>query len=101
MTQPFGKCPVEKGPQGRTLIKREKLQGDRFWFNVRKKCLTIRTVPEQNKLSLWLLVGDDSNDDDDDDGIDDDDSVMIIFIYLIISFSLVSSPSAFQHHFPI
>lgn len=50
--KPFGNCQVENGPQGRTLTKREKLQGDRFWFSVRKKCLIIRTAPEQNKLSL-------------------------------------------------
>ena len=50
--KPFGKCQVENGPQGRTLTKREKLQGDEFWFSVRKKCLIIRTALEQNKLSL-------------------------------------------------
>lgn len=54
--QPFEECQVER-PQGRTLTKGGKLEGDGFGLEVKKKCLTIRTTPEHSKLSLGSLVG--------------------------------------------
>lgn len=44
--QSFEECQVE-GPQGRTLTRGAKLQGDGFGLKVKKKCLTIRTASTQ------------------------------------------------------